>query len=569
MNVPFSPPDLSALEINEIVDAMKSRWITTGPRSKLFESMISDYCHTPKAVAVNSCTAGMELVLRYLGVGPGDEVIVPAYTYTATASVAFHVGAKIVMCDVGKSRYTIDYEQIAEKITPRTKVIIPVDIGGVMVDYDRIFEIVESKRDLFQPSSDVQKQYGRIIVMADAAHSFGAVRNGIKAGAYADFTVFSFHAVKNLTTAEGGAITWRHLDGIDDEQRYHWFMLYCLHGQSKDALEKMQLGSWEYDIVYPAYKCNMTDIAAAIGIMQLKRFEGMMERRKEIIHRYDKVLLSCGIERMYHFAENNEGNAHLYMMRIPGITEQQRNEIIVKMAEAGIATNVHFKPLPMHTAYKDLGFNIKDFPNAYNQYCNEISLPLHSLLTDQEADYVAETMKQILEGNYVKRAPEELTLRRVRESNETDITRVQDVLQMCGEEMFIRYNQLHWATPLSINLIREEALSKEVYLVYDEQDNLVASFNMSEQPSMYFDVDKKAMYFQRLGVVPSLWRRGIGTRILKLVEDRARKDGCECLRCTVYSESHHALWFLEKHGFETLYQRPSKHFMLLCMEKKL
>ena len=568
MNIPFSPPDLSALEINEIVDAMKSRWITTGPRSKLFENMLCDYCNTPKVVAVSSCTAGLELVLRYLGVGPGDEVIVPAYTYTATASVAFHVGATIVMCDVGKSRYTIDYDQIAEKITPRTKVIIPVDIGGVMVDYDRIFEIVESKKDIFQPSNEVQEQYGRIVVMADAAHSFGAIRNGIPSGGYADFTVFSFHAVKNLTTAEGGAITWRHREGMDDEKRYHWFMLWCLHGQSKDALEKMQLGSWEYDIVYPAYKCNMTDIAAAIGIMQLKRFDGMMERRKEIIHRYDSILLKSGIERIYHFAENNEGNGHLYMMRIPGINEQQRNEIIIKMAEAGIATNVHFKPLPMHTAYKNLGFDIQDFPNSYHQYCNEISLPLHSLLTDQEADYVADTMKQILDGNYVKRAPKQLKLRRVRESSEADINYVQEILQMCGEEMFIRYNQLHWATPLNKNIICEEALSKEVYLVYDEQNNLVATFNMSEHPSMYFDIDKKALYFQRLGVLPSLWRRSVGTQILKLVEDRARKDKCECLRCTVYSESH-AVWFLKKHGFETLYKRPSKHFILLCMEKKL
>ena len=569
MNIPFSPPDISQLEINEIVDAMKSKWITTGPRTKLFENMISEYCGTPKAVAVSSCTAGMELVLRYLGVGPGDEVIVPVYTYTATASVVFHVGATIVMCDVGKSRYTIDYDQIAEKITPRTKVIMPVDIGGVMVDYDRIFEIVESKKDIFQPTNEVQKQYGRVIVLADAAHSFGACRNGIKSGAYADFTVFSFHAVKNLTTAEGGAITWRHEEDIDDEERYHWFMLYCLHGQSKDALAKMQLGAWEYDIVYPAYKCNMTDIAAAIGIMQLRRFDGMKERRQEIIKRYDKILLNTGIERMYHFASENEGNAHLYMMRIPGITEQQRNEIIVKMAEAGIATNVHFKPLPMHTAYKNLGFDIKDFPNAYNQYCNEISLPLNSVLTDQEADFVAQTMREILEGNYVKKAPEELVLKRVREGNDADIFAVQELLQMCGEEMFIRYNQLHWATPLSINIIQEEALSTEVYLVYDEKENLVATFHMSENPSMYFDVDKKAMYFQRMAVVPSLWRRGVGTRLLQMVEDKARKDGCECIRCTVYSESHHALWFLQKHGFKTLYKRPSKHFILLCMEKQL
>ena len=568
MNIAFSPPDISTLEINEVTDALKSGWITTGPRTKLFENMIAEYCGTPRAVAVSSCTAALELVLRYLGVGPGDEVLVPAYTYTATASVVHHVGATIVMCDVGKSRYQIDCEEIAKKITSRTKVVIPVDIGGVMVDYDEIFEALESRKGLFQPSNDVQKQFGRVIVLADAAHSFGAQRNGIRSGNYADFTAFSFHAVKNITTAEGGAITWKHREGVDDEEIYHWFMLYCLHGQSKDALAKMKLGAWEYDIIYPAYKCNMTDLSAAIGIMQLRRFEGLMERRKEIIRRYDNVLLKSGIERMYHFAENNEGNAHLYLMRIPGINEEQRNEIIVKMAEAGIATNVHFKPLPMHTAYKNLGFDIRCFPNAYHQYCNEITLPLHSLLTDQEADYVADVMKRILDGNYVKSAPSELSVKRVREGQEEEIRLVQEVLQQCGEEMFIRYNQLHWATPLNIGIIREEALSKEVYLVRDENGSIVATFNMSEHPSMYFDLDKKALYFQRLGVVPSLWRRGVGTRIMDQIEKRARKDSCECIRCTVYSESH-AVWFLEKHGFRTLYKRPSKHFVLLCMEKQL
>ena len=568
MNIPFSPPDISDLEINEVVDAMKSGWITTGPRTKLFESMIAQYCGTPKAVAVNSCTAALELVLRYLGIGPGDEVIVPAYTYTATASVVHHVGATIVMCDVQKGRFHIDYDEIERRITPRTKAVIPVDIGGVMVNYDEIFEVIERKKDLFVPANDVQAGFGRVVVLADAAHSFGAVRNGVRSGAYADFTAFSFHAVKNLTTAEGGAITWKHHDGINDDDLYHWFMLYSLHGQSKDALAKMQLGAWEYDIVYPAYKCNMTDIAAAMGIMQLKRFDGLMEKRKNVIAAYDRVLLPLGVERLYHFAEKNKGNGHLYLMRIPGINEQQRNEIIVKMAEAGIATNVHFKPLPMHTAYKALGFRIEDYPNAYAQYCNEITLPLHTMLTEEEVDYVAETMRNILDGTYTQRAPEMLTLKRVRESEANDLKTVQTILQECGEEMFIRYNQLHWATPLNMSVLVDEALTKAVFLVQDEHGDTIATFNISEQPSIYFDMDRKAMYIQRLGVIPPLWRHGVGTKVMESIEGVARQDGCDCMRCTVYSESN-AVHFLEKLGFRTLYKRPSKHFVLLCMEKDL
>ena len=568
MNIPFSPPDISEFEINEVVDAMKSGWITTGPRTKLFENMIAQYCGTPKAVAVNSCTAALELVLRYLGVGPGDEVIVPAYTYTATASVVCHVGATLVMCDVKKGTYHIDYKQIAEKITPRTKVVIPVDIGGVMVNYRKIFECVESKKDLFVPANDVQARFGRVVVLSDAAHSFGAVRNGIRAGAYADFTAFSFHAVKNLTTAEGGAITWRHWEDTDDDGLYKWFMLYSLHGQSKDALAKMQLGAWEYDIVFPAYKCNMTDITAAMGIMQLKRFDGLMEKRKAVIAEYDKVLLPLGIERLYHFPNSGEGNGHLYMMRVPGITEHQRNEIIVKMAEAGVATNVHFKPLPMHTAYKNLGFDIKDYPNSYAQYCNEITLPLHTLLTMEEVHYVAQTMKQILEGTYTRKAPDELTYKRIRENDSEQINTVRRILQECGEEMFIRYNQLHWASPFTVNELVDDALNKQVYLVEDEKRNTVATFNISGQPSMYFDMDDKALYIQRMGVIPSLWRRGVGTKILERIEEEARKDHYDCLRCTVYSKSN-AVWFLEKLGFEVLYKRPEKNFVLFCMEKKL
>ena len=396
MNIPFSPPDISELEINEVVETLKSGWITTGPRTKLFEKMIADYCGTPRAVGVSSCTAGLELVLRYYGVGPGDEVIVPAYTYTATASVVHHVGAKIVMCDVKKDKFHIDYKEIEKKITPRTKAVIPVDIGGVIINYKKIFKILEKKRDLFIPENEVQKKIGRVLVLSDCAHSFGAVRDEKKAGAHADFSVFSFHAVKNLTTAEGGAITWISHEGIDDEELYHWFMLYSLHGQSKDAFSKMQLGAWEYDIVYPAYKCNMTDITAAIGIIQLKRFDGLMQKRREIVKAYDEALLPLGIKRLNHFPDCGQGNGHLYLMRIPGISEQERNEIIVKLAEAGMASNVHYKPLPMHTAYKNLGFDIKDYPNSYAQYCNEITLPLHTLLAKDELIYILDNMKCIL-----------------------------------------------------------------------------------------------------------------------------------------------------------------------------
>lgn len=398
MNIKFSPPDVTELEINEVIEAMKSGWITTGPRTKLFENMIAEYCGSPKAVALNSCTAALELALRYLGVGPGDEVIVPAYTYTASASVIHHVGAKIVMCDVEQGTFHIDYDEIASRITEKTKVIIPVDLGGVMMDYDRIYSIIDSKKSLFRPSNEIQSKFGRIVVLADAAHSLGSSRNGIKAGSYADFTAFSFHAVKNLTTAEGGAITWRHHEGFDDEEIYHWFMLYSLHGQSKDALSKMKAGAWEYDIVYPAYKCNLTDIASAMGIAQLRRYDGLVEKRLSTVKRYDEALLPLGIERLDHFEKNNNGNGHLYLTRVPGITVEQRNEIIIRMAEAGVAANVHYKPLPMHTAYKNLGFDIADYPKSYEQYHNEISLPLHSLLTDEEVSYVTETMIKTLKN---------------------------------------------------------------------------------------------------------------------------------------------------------------------------
>ena len=406
MNIQFSPPDITDLEINAVVDVMRSGWITTGPKTKLFENKIAEYCGVSKAVCLNSATSCLEMILRRLGVGPGDEVITCAYTYTASASVIFHVGAKIVFVDVEPGTYHIDFNALADAITEKTKVVIPIDIGGVMVDYDKIFEAVESKRSLFHPSdNDIQKAIGRVVVVADAAHSFGAIYHGQKSGSLADFTSFSFHAVKNLTTAEGGALTWRDIPCIDNNELYRWFMLHTLHGQSKDALCKMKLGSWEYDIIYPAYKRNMTDVTAAFGIVQLQRFDGLSDRRKQIIREYDKVLFPLGIERLEHFGcnigQDYEGNGHLYLMRIPGLTESFRNAVIVKMCEAGIATNVHFKPLPMFTAYKDLGFNIENYPWSYRQYANEITLPLHTRLTDEEVEYVAETMKSILEGGSV------------------------------------------------------------------------------------------------------------------------------------------------------------------------
>lgn len=403
INIQFSPPDITDLEIIEITAVLKSGWITTGPKTKLFEKKIAEYCGVSKAVCLNSATSCLELILRRLGIGAGDEVITCAYTFTASASVIDHVGAKIVLIDVEPGTYHMNYNALADAITEKTKAVITVDIGGVMENFDKIFEVVEDKKNLFSPSNnDIQNAFERVAVVSDAAHSFGAVYHGHKAGSVADFTSFSFHAVKNLTTAEGGALTWKSIPGVSDDELYHWFMLYSLHGQSKDALSKMKLGAWEYDIVYPAYKCNMTDLTAAMGLVQLQRFDGLSERRKHIIREYDKVLLPLGIERLEHFGGSEfEGNGHLYLMRIPGITERKRNKIIVKMAEAGVACNVHFKPLPMHTAYKNLGFSINDFPWAYRQYINEITLPLHTLLTDDEVEYVAQTMKELLEEEQI------------------------------------------------------------------------------------------------------------------------------------------------------------------------
>ena len=397
-NIPFSPPDISDAEINEVCDALRSGWITTGPKTKLLEKKIAEWVGTPKCVCLNSQTACAEVSLRILGIGEGDEVIVPAYTYTATASVVCHVGAKIVMVDCQKDSLEMDYDAVEAAITEKTKAIIPVDLGGIPCDYDRIFEIAERKKSVFKPSNDIQEKLGRVAVVADAAHAFGAVWHGQMIGSVADFTNFSFHAVKNFTTAEGGAMTWKHIDGIDDEAIYKQAMLLSLHGQSKDALAKTQLGAWEYDIVAPMYKCNMTDVAASMGLAQFKRYPAMLKRRKEIIEKYDAALKPLGVEVLNHYTDDYISSGHLYITRVPNATDEQRREIIIKMAEAGVACNVHYKPLPMHTAYKNLGFDIKDYPNAYKHYENEITLPLHTCLTDKEVQYVIDTYKEILCG---------------------------------------------------------------------------------------------------------------------------------------------------------------------------
>lgn len=398
MNIPFSPPDITQGEIEEVANALRSGWITTGPRTKELERQVAVYCGTERAVCLNSQTTCAEMALHVLGIGPGDEVIVPAYTYTATASVVYHVGAKIVMVDCQSDSLEMDYDLVEAAITERTKVIIPVDLAGIPCDYDRLYEIVEKKRELFRPTSEIQKALGRIAIMADTAHSFGATRDGKPAGSLADFSSFSFHAVKNLTTAEGGALTWKNIPGIDNEAIYKQLQLLSLHGQSKDALAKTKLGAWEYDIVGPWYKCNMTDVAAAIGLSQMKRYDAMLAHRKEIICRYDAALKPLGIDVLDHYTQRHQSSGHLYLSRIPGITLEQRNEIITKMAERGIACNVHYKPLPMHTAYKNLGFDIKDYPNAYAHFANEISLPLHTCLTDEQVNYVIDNYTDILKA---------------------------------------------------------------------------------------------------------------------------------------------------------------------------
>lgn len=389
-SISFSPPDIGQSEIDEVVQVLRSGWITTGPKTKLFESQIAAYCGTKKAVCLNSATAGLELALRILGVGEGDEVITSAYTYTASASVIEHVGAKIVLCDIASGGYEMDYDKLPDLITEKTKVIIPVDIAGKICNYDKLYEIVKAFANKFKPNGAIQEKFGRVILLADAAHSFGAERHGLKSGNIADISVFSFHAVKNLTTAEGGSVTWRETSAIDDEAFYHEFMLWSLHGQSKDALAKTKKGAWEYDIKMCGMKCNMTDIMAAIGIAQLKRYSSILNRRREIIGRYDEVIKNKLAETLDHYGDDYASSGHLYLTNVFGADEGSRNRIITKMAERGVAANVHYKPLPMHTAYRNLGFDIKDYPQAFMRYANELTLPLHTLLTDDDAEYVAE-----------------------------------------------------------------------------------------------------------------------------------------------------------------------------------
>lgn len=415
--IPFSPPDISELEIREVVKTLRSGWITTGPRTKLLEKRLEVYINTgeadpdldsdtdswsDKVVCLSSATAAEELNFRVCGIGEGDEVIVPAYTYTATVSAAIHCGAKVVFIDSAKDSTEMDYDKVAEAVNEKTKVIVGVDLGGIVADYDRLFEIVEAKRDLFVPGGNtdlgrrIQNSIGRILIFSDAAHALGATRDGRRAGKIADFTSFSFHAVKNFTTAEGGASTWRNIPGISDKEIYNQYQLFSLHGQSKDALTKTKIGSWEYDIVGPWYKCNMTDIMAAIGLRQLDRYPGLLNRRKEIILRYDAMCDELGVMHLQHYAEGRASSGHLYLARIPGIKEEARNEIIVKLAELGVSTNVHYKPLPMMTAYKEMGWDIKDFPNAFDYYRNLITLPLHTLLTDDDVEYVIDNFKTVV-----------------------------------------------------------------------------------------------------------------------------------------------------------------------------
>ena len=396
MNIPFSPPDIGEEEIQEVAEALRSGWITTGPRTKKLEKLIAQYVGTEMCVCLNSQTACAEMALRLLGIGEGDEVITSAYTYTASASIIDHIGAKIVLVDIQSDRPEMDYEALEAAITEKTKAIIPVDIGGVPCDYQRIFEIVEKKKSLFKPNGKIQSAIGRVAVMADAAHSLGAAVGDRMIGSVADFTSFSFHAVKNFTTAEGGALTWRNIEGIDNAEIYKQLQLFSLHGQSKDALAKTQLGAWEYDIVGTWFKCNMTDVAAAIGLKQLERYPGMLERRCDIITRYDRAIRGLGVKTLEHYTDKYTSSGHLYITRVPGISTEERHEIIVKMAERGIACNVHYKPLPMHTAYKALGFDIKDYPNAYAFFANEITLPLHTRLTDGEIEYIINNYTEIL-----------------------------------------------------------------------------------------------------------------------------------------------------------------------------
>ncbi|MCI9598822.1 MAG: DegT/DnrJ/EryC1/StrS aminotransferase family protein [Firmicutes bacterium] len=398
MNIPFSPPDITEEEIQRVAEALRSGWITTGPRTKEFEKKIAAYIGTNKAVCLNSATAAMEMTLRLLGIGPGDEVIVPAYTYTATCSPVCHVGATPVMADIQKDVPEIDYEQLGNLITEKTKAIIPVDLGGIICDYDRLEEVLEQYSGKFSPSDhEIQKKFDRMIVIADSSHGFGAQRQGKQSGQIADFTCFSFHAVKNLTTAEGGAVTWKQAPGVDDQWIYTQYMNLSLHGQTKDAFNKVKVGAWEYDIVSPAYKCNMTDIQASMGLVQLERYPKMLKKRQDIIRKYNDAFAPYGVKVLEHSGREHCSSGHLYFLRIPGISEEVRNQFIIKLAEQGVASNVHYKPLPMMTAYKNIGFDIANYPNAYDFYKNEITLPLYSRLTNEQIDYIIAKVTVLLE----------------------------------------------------------------------------------------------------------------------------------------------------------------------------
>ena len=571
MNISFSPPDISELEIQQVTEAMRSGWITTGPKTKLFEQKLAEYCGTPRCVCVNSATAAMELILRVLGVGPGDEVITSAYTYTASASIIDHVGAKIVFVDTAPDSFMLDYDKLADAITERTKVVIPVDIGGVMADYDKVFAAVESRKHLYRPSTDLQRAFDRPVVLADAAHSLGATYHWKMCGSVADFTSFSFHAVKNLTTAEGGAITWLDHEGIDNVKLYQELQLLSLHGQNKDALSKMKLGSWEYDIVCTGYKCNMTDMTAGFGLAQLQRFPSLTAKRMKTIAKYDEVLLPLGIKRLDHNGEDYKGNGHLYLVRVPGISEAQRNEIIVKMSEQGIACNVHFKPLPMMTAYKRLGFDVKDFPNAYAQYRNEITLPTHTRLSDAEIEYVAHTLKSILTGNGNESFLEsDCEVLRVWENDDESIECIYKLFKDCGDQMFLDEGLLHWADPLPISTIKAMCREQEVYVVKDRAlGSTYAFFAYTDHPSQFFDVDKRCVYLERIAVMPTMWRHGLGRMCMDMVEKYALVHRCSAIRTSVYDKSKGANAFFESHGYVRLYTRPTKNFIVNCIEKTL
>ena len=552
MEIPFSPPDIREEDIAEVVDTLRSGWITTGPKTKQFERELSAFCHTDRTVCLNSATAALELTLRILGIGPGDEVITSAYTYTASASVVCHVGATLVLVDTAPESFEMDYEKLAEAITERTKAVIPVDIAGVMCDYERLYAAVESRRRLFRPANALQALIGRAAVVTDGAHALGAQRRGLRCGEAADFTTFSFHAVKNLTTGEGGAVTWKSRAGVDDEALYRQYQLLSLHGQSKDALAKTRLGAWEYDIVAPYYKCNMTDIAASMGLSQLRRYEETLKRRHELIGMYDEMCERLGIWRLRHSGEDFRSSGHLYLTRLPGKDEDYRNGCIRRLAEKGVSANVHYKPLPLHTGYRALGFDIADYPNAYAMYQNELTLPLHTSLSDDQVLFVCKQMKDCLSP------PRGVFIRQIAAEDEEAIADIHTILRECGEDMYEKQRLTHWKTPYPIERIRQDAREKHVYAVYYEGE-VVATFQLSFRSS--------EAYLSKLAVRPAFARRGIGGDCLRFIEELCRKQGLHRICLDVYDKSEHAICFYQKHGFQTIGSAPTRHFTVALMEK--